>query len=112
VHLDSTGSGRLSDWVAVMSVEATTDGDVFLAYQLKPGQQVVMDYLGAHKVDGVGKLIEDTGASLCYLPPHPRTSTHRKMPGADEAEPSLPLPRKTLSTTSATPGNGLALDSE
>ena len=53
-----------------MSVEATTDGDVFLAYQLKPGQQVVMDYLGAHKVDGVGKLIEDTGASLCYLPPY------------------------------------------
>jgi len=53
-----------------MSVESTTDGDVFLAYQLKPGQLVVMDSLGAHKVDGVRKLIEDTGASLCYLPPY------------------------------------------
>ena len=60
-----------------MSVEAATDGDVFLAYlehvlcpQLKPGQLVVMDNLGAHKVDGVRELIEQTGASLCYLPPY------------------------------------------
>ena len=28
-----------------------------------------MDNLGAHKVDGVKELIEQTGASLCYLPP-------------------------------------------
>jgi transposase len=71
------GAVSLSGWVAVMSVEAATDGDVFLAYlehvlcpQLKPGQLVVMDNLGAHKVDGVRKLIEQTGASLCYLPPY------------------------------------------
>jgi transposase len=71
------GAVSLSGWVAVMSVEAATDGDVFLAYlehvlcpQLKPGQLVVMDNLGAHKVDGVRKLIENTGASLCYLPPY------------------------------------------
>ena len=67
----------LSGWVAVMSVEAATDGDIFLAYlehvlcpHLKPGQLVVMDNLGAHKVDGVRELIEQTGASLCYLPPY------------------------------------------
>jgi transposase len=71
------GAVSVSGWVAVMSVEAATDGDVFLAYlehvlcpQLKPGQLVVMDNLGAHKVDGVKELIEQTGASLCYLPPY------------------------------------------
>jgi transposase len=71
------GAVSLSGWVAVMSVESATDGDVFLAYlehvlcpQLKPGQLVVMDNLGAHKVDGVRELIEHTGASLCYLPPY------------------------------------------
>jgi transposase len=64
-------------WVATMTVEAATDGDVFLTYlehvlcpQLKPGHIVVMDNLGAHKVDGVKELIEQTGASLLYLPPY------------------------------------------
>jgi len=71
------GAVAISGWVAVMSVEAATDGDVFLAYlehvlcpQLKPGQLVVMDNLGAHKVDGDRQLIEQTGAFLCYLPPY------------------------------------------
>jgi transposase len=60
-----------------MSIESPTDGDVFLAYlkdvlcpQLKPGQLVVMDNLGAHKVDGVRELIQQTGAALCCLPPY------------------------------------------
>jgi len=71
------GAVSVSGWVATMSIEAPTDGDVFLAYldhvlcpQLKPGQLVVMDNLGAHKVDGVRERIEQTGASLCYLPPY------------------------------------------
>lgn len=71
------GAVGVSGWVAVMSVEAATDGDVFLAFlervlcpQLQPGQLVVMDNLAAHKVDGVRELIERTGASLCYLPPY------------------------------------------
>jgi transposase len=71
------GAVSVSGWVAVMSIESPTDGDVFRAYlkhvlcpQLKPGQLVVMDNLGAHKVDGVRELIEKTGASLCYLPPY------------------------------------------
>jgi transposase len=71
------GAVSISGWVATMSIEAPTDGEVFLAYldhvlcpQLKPGQLVVMDNLGAHKVDGVRERIEQTGASLCYLPPY------------------------------------------
>jgi transposase len=63
--------------LASMSVESPTDGDVFLAFveqvlvpRLQPGQLVILDNLGAHKVDGVRQLIEATGASLFYLPPY------------------------------------------
>jgi transposase len=63
--------------VATMTIESPTDGDVFLAYleqvlcpRLQPGQVVVMDNLGAHKVAGVRELIEATGAELLYLPPY------------------------------------------
>jgi transposase len=71
------GAIDINGWVATMTLEAPTDGDVFLAYlehvlcpQLKPGQIVVMDNLAAHKVDGVKELIRQTGASLLYLPPY------------------------------------------
>jgi len=71
------GAVSTSGWVAVMTVEAATDGDVFLAYldevlcpRLQPGQVVVMDNLGAHKVEGVADRIRQTGASLLYLPPY------------------------------------------
>jgi len=71
------GAISVSGWVATMTIDAPTDGEVFLAYleqvlcpQLKPGQVVVMDNLSAHKVDGVRKLIEQTGAELRYLPPY------------------------------------------
>jgi transposase len=64
-------------WVATMTIEAATDGDVFRAYleqvlcpQLKAGQIVVLDNLSAHKVSGVRALIEATGAELRYLPPY------------------------------------------
>jgi transposase len=60
-----------------MSIEAPTDGDVFLAYvehvlcpQLKSPHCVVLDNLAAHKVAGVRELIESTGARLLYLPPY------------------------------------------
>ncbi|MBI2817296.1 MAG: IS630 family transposase [Acidobacteria bacterium] len=63
--------------VASMTVEAPTDGEVMGAYveqvlcpRLKPGQVVVMDNLGAHKVQRVRELIEATGAQLLYLPPY------------------------------------------
>lgn len=63
--------------LASMTVDAPTDGEVFLAYldqvlcpALRPGQVVVMDNLSAHKVEGVRQRIEATGATLLYLPPY------------------------------------------
>jgi transposase len=60
-----------------MTIEAATDGEIFLAYleqvlcpQLQPGDIVVMDNLSAHKVRGVRDLVEQTGAELWYLPPY------------------------------------------
>ena len=56
---------------------ARTDTDIFLAYldhvlcpQLRPGDVVVMDNLGSHKVKGVRERIEAAGAELLYLPPY------------------------------------------
>ena len=63
--------------LASMTVDAPTDGEVFLAYLdqvlcplLRPGQVVVMDNLSAHKVEGVRQRIEAAGAELLYLPPY------------------------------------------
>ena len=71
------GAIRMSGWVATMTIEAATDGEIFLAYveqvlcpQLRPGDIVVMDNLAAHKVAGVRDLIENAGARLRYLPPY------------------------------------------
>ena len=62
---------------APMTIESSTDGDVFLAYleqvlcpRLCHGQVVILDNLAAHKVAGVRQLIESTGARLLYLPPY------------------------------------------
>jgi transposase len=40
-----------------------------LGPRLQPGDVVVLDNLPAHKVAGVGVLIEAHGAQLLYLPP-------------------------------------------
>lgn len=63
--------------LATMTIEAATDGDIFLAYldqvlcpKLRPGDVVVMDNLSAHKVKGVRQRIEAVGAGLLYLPPY------------------------------------------
>jgi len=60
-----------------MTIEAATDGDIFLSYlaqvlcpHLQSGDVVVMDNLAAHKVQGVRELIESRGAQLRYLPPY------------------------------------------
>jgi transposase len=62
---------------AVMTVEGATDGDVFRTYvrrvlapTLSKGDIVVLDNLGAHKVEGVREVIEARGARLIYLPPY------------------------------------------
>lgn len=58
-----------------MVLEGGTNKDVFEVYtekvlcpQLKPGDIVVMDNLGAHKGDQVRQLIEAKGASVRFLP--------------------------------------------
>jgi transposase len=63
--------------LASMTIESPTDGDVFLAFveqvlgpRLEPGHVVILDNLGAHKVEGVRQLIESRGAQLLYLPPY------------------------------------------
>ena len=62
---------------AVMTVEGATDAAVFWAYvsqvlapTLQPGDVVVMDNLGAHKVEGIENTIQACGATLLYLPPY------------------------------------------
>lgn len=42
----------------------------YLAASLRPGDIVIMDNLPCHKVDGVTAIIEQTGASVLYLPPY------------------------------------------
>jgi transposase len=80
------GHWKMTTFVAGLRVGALTapcvidgpmDGDSFLAYveqfltpTLRPGDIVVMDNLSSHKVTGVRKLIEVTGARLLYLPPY------------------------------------------
>jgi len=75
--LTTLGALALRGIVGAMTVEAATDGDVFLAYlehvlcpQLQAGDVVVMDNLSAHKVEGVRQLIRARGAELLYLPPY------------------------------------------
>ena len=55
--LSVLGAIRRCGWVGAMTIEAPTDGEIFLAYleqvlgpQLQPGDVVVMDNLAAHKV--------------------------------------------------------------
>lgn len=71
------GAVSTAGWVATMTIEAPTDGDVFLTFldqvlcpQLRPHHIVVMDNLRAHKVEGVLERIRGTGARLLYLPPY------------------------------------------
>lgn len=71
------GAITCSGLLASMTIEASTDTDVFLAFldqvlcpQLRAGQIVVMDNLSAHKVAAVRAKIEAVGAQLLYLPPY------------------------------------------
>ena len=62
---------------APMTIAGAVDGLVFKTYveqvlapTLKPGDVVVMDNLGAHKVAGVIEAIEAKGAKAIFLPPY------------------------------------------
>lgn len=67
----------LSGIDAPMTIEGAVDGLVFKTYveqvlapTLEPGDVVVMDNLGAHKVAGVIDAIEARGAKAIFLPPY------------------------------------------
>ena len=68
---------RADGLVAPLVLDGAIDGPTFLAWveqmlapTLRPGDTVVADNLGSHKVAGVREAIEARGASLLYLPPY------------------------------------------
>jgi transposase len=68
---------RLDGTTAAMVIESPTDADVFEAYvgqvlapTLGPGDIVIMDRLGPHKVPRIVHRIEATGAVVWLLPPY------------------------------------------
>jgi transposase len=68
---------RADGVVAPLVLEGAIDGGSFLAYveqslapALRPGDVVVLDNLGSHKVAGVREAVEAAGATLRYLPPY------------------------------------------
>jgi transposase len=61
--------------IAPCVIDGAVNGELFLAYveqilvpELQPGDTVIMDNLGSHKVAGVRQAIEAAGAKLLYLP--------------------------------------------
>lgn len=69
------GAIRLSGVVTALSIEAATDAEVFQTFtdeclvpEVKPGDIVLMDNLGAHKGHKVREAIEAAGAQLVLLP--------------------------------------------
>jgi transposase len=68
---------RIDGITAPCVFDGPINGVSFLAWvrqalvpTLRSGDLVVMDNLGAHKVDGVREAIEAAGAELAYLPPY------------------------------------------
>jgi transposase len=68
---------RARGLTAPLVVDGAMNGDIFRAYveqvlapTLAPGDLVVVDNLGSHKVAGVREAIEARGANLVYLPPY------------------------------------------
>jgi transposase len=68
---------RNTGMVAPMVLDGPINGELFQTYvdqvlvpELRPGDVVVVDNLGSHKGAGVRRAIEESGASLLYLPPY------------------------------------------
>ena len=66
---------RLDGTTACMTIEGATDTEVFRAFvrtvlcpTLRPGDLVVMDNLSPHKNDLTLGLMEQAGATVCFLP--------------------------------------------
>lgn len=71
------GALALDGWRGFITIDAATDGDVFLAFveqelaaNLRPGDLVVMDNLNAHKRPDAIAAIRATGADVFFLPPY------------------------------------------
>ena len=63
--------------VAPLVLRGSMTGAAFEAYieqfvlpEVRPGDMLVWDNLGAHKTKGVRKLVEKAGASIVFLPPY------------------------------------------
>ena len=71
------GAIALDGWRGFVTIDAATDGDVFLAFveqqltpNLRSGDLVVMDNLNAHKAPSVIAAIRAVGADVLFLPPY------------------------------------------
>jgi len=71
------GALRRGGISATMVIDEPMDGDVFLVYveqvlvpTLSPGEIVILDNLGSHKIAGVEPAIQAAGATLLFLPPY------------------------------------------
>lgn len=76
-NLTLLGAMRLSGWVLLSTMFASTNKDRFVAWlstkllpRLTPGDILVMDNLSAHKDPRVGPLCKRFGVRLIYLPPY------------------------------------------
>jgi transposase len=63
--------------IAMATIEAATDGEVFTAFVqqvlipvLKPGDILVWDNLGAHKLKIIREMLASIGVSVVFLPPY------------------------------------------
>jgi transposase len=71
------GALRADGMVAPLVIDGAINGELFRAYveqvlvpELRPGDVVVLDNLGSHKVAGVRRAIERAGCQLLFLPPY------------------------------------------
>ena len=71
------GALRADGMVAPMVLDGALNGAAFVAYveqvlvpELRPGDVVILDNLGSHRVAGVREAIEGAEARLLYLPPY------------------------------------------
>ena len=78
---------RVTGLTAPGVFDGAIDGESFRAYieqilvpTLQPGDIVIADNLGAHKVAGIQRAIQAAGATLWYLPPYsPDLNSHRAL---------------------------------
>ena len=78
---------RVTGLTAPGVFDGAIDGESFRAYidqilvpTLHPGDIVIADNLGAHKVAGIQRALQAAGATLWYLPPYsPGPQSHRAL---------------------------------